>query len=99
MESHGEDSPDGEQDEEGETEDMDERAQNEDGPHLQEENWKERFSHEEEPNDPELEELNKRLEEVSQSGSLEEMKNLHRELHVRHVMARQNTMRRIANLI
>jgi len=86
--------------EDGETEDMDEEQENGDEPHTEEEASKERFIHEEEePNDPELQELNKRLEEVTQSRDLEEMRRLHRELHARHVMCRQEAVRRVTNLI
>ena len=86
--------------EDGETEDMDEEQENGDEPHTEEEASKERFIHEEEEqNDPELQELNKRLEEVTQSRDLEEMRRLHRELHARHVMCRQEAVRRVTNLI
>ena len=80
---------------------MDEEQENGDEPHTEEEASKERFIHEEEeePNDPELQELNKRLEEVTQSRDLDEMRRLHQELHARHVMCRQEAVRRVTNLI
>ena len=88
---------------------MDEERENENEPHSKveasmeppsdEEAWREKFMHQEEPDDPELAELNKRLEDVTQSGDLEGMRNLHKELHARHVMGRQEAVRRITNLI
>ena len=100
-ESEPEGATDGDHDNE-EVQGMDEEQENGDEvPHSDEaEAWKERSHHEEEgPQDPELEELSKRLEEVTQSKSLEEMRSLHRELHARHVMGRQEALKRVSHLI
>ena len=60
---------------------------------------RERIIHEAEPDNPVLQELNERLDAVAQTGSLDQMRNLHRELHVRHVTARREAVKRITNLI
>lgn len=54
---------------------------------------------EEESDHPVLKEFIERLQEVSQSGSLDQMRNLHSELHARHVMARQEAVKRVTNMI
>ena len=64
-----------------------------------EEEQREGFHHEEEPDHPVLNELYARLEEVKQKGNLDQMRILHSELHARHVMARQEAVKRIADLI
>ena len=64
-----------------------------------EEEPRESLHHEEEPDHPLLNELYARLEEVSQNGDLDQMRNLHSELHARHVMARQEAVKRITDLI
>lgn len=58
-----------------------------------------REHHEEEPDHPVLKELYARLEQVSQNRNLDQMRSLHSELHARHVMARQEAVKRITNLI
>lgn len=63
------------------------------------EEGREGFNEEEEPNHPVLRELRARLEEVRQSRSLGQMRSLHSELHARHVMARQEAVKRVTNLI
>lgn len=91
--------------EEKETEDMEGQSQNRDKPHLENESEEEEGEgdghedEEEEMDDPEFKELNRRMGEVSQSRDLEEIRKLHEELHLRHVMARQDAVRRITNLI
>ena len=57
------------------------------------------FPHEEQPDHPVLQELNARLNAALQTGGLDQMRNLHRELHARHVAARQEAVKRITNLI
>lgn len=57
------------------------------------------FLHEEQPDHPVLQELNARLNAALQTGGLDQMRNLHRELHARHVAARQEAVKRITNLI
>lgn len=64
-----------------------------------EEEPRESSHHEEEPDHPVLNELYARLEEVTQNGDLDQMRSLHSELHARHVMARQEALRRITDLI
>lgn len=64
-----------------------------------EEEARESLHHEEEPDHPVLKELYARLEQVSQNRNLDQMKSLHSELHARHVMARQEAVKRITNLI
>jgi len=64
-----------------------------------EEEPRESLHHDEEPDHPLLNELYARLEEVSQNGDLDQMRNLHSELHARHVMARQEAVKRITDLI
>ena len=64
-----------------------------------EEEPREGLHHEEEPDHPVLNELNARLKEVSQNGNLDKMRNLHSELHARHVMARQEAIKRLTDLI
>ena len=103
-----EDTPDS-HDEERKNKGMDEEQENGNKPHSEEEAsmepppneeaWQEKFMHQEESDDPELEELMERLEDVTQSGNLEEMRNLHQELHARHEMGRQEAVRRVTNLI
>lgn len=78
---------------------MDEDKENEDEFSESEEEATESFNHEEEPDHPVLNELNARLEEVTQNGNLDQMRSLHSELHARHVMARQEAVKRITNLI
>ena len=91
--------------EEKETEDMEGQSRNRDKPHLENESEEEEGEgdghedEEEEMDDPEFKELNRRMGEVSQSRDLEEIRKLHEELHLRHVMARQDAVRRITNLI
>ena len=91
--------------EEKETEDMEGQSRNRDKPHLENESEEEEGEgdghedEEEEVDDPEFKELNRRMGEVSQSRDLEEIRKLHEELHLRHVMARQDAVRRITNLI
>ena len=92
--------------EEQETEDMEGQSRNRDKPHLENESEEEEEGEgdghedeEEEMDDPEFKELNRRMGEVSQSRDLEEIRKLHEELHLRHVMARQDAVRRITNLI
>ena len=86
-------------------EDMEGQSQNRDKPQLEnelEEEEGEGDGHEdeeEEMDDPEFTELSRRMREVSQSRDLEEIRKLHEELHLRHVMARQDAVRRITNLI
>lgn len=86
-------------------EDMEGQSRNRDKPQLEnelEEEEGEGDGHEdeeEEIDDPEFTELNRRMGEVSQSRDLEEIRKLHEELHLRHVMARQDAVRRITNLI
>ena len=63
------------------------------------EEGREGFNDEGEPDHPVLRELRGRLEEVRQSRSLGEMRSLHSELHARHVMARQEAVKRVTNLI
>ena len=92
-----------------ENEGMDKEQETENKPHSEEEAsmkpppdveaWQEKFMHQDEPDDPELKELSKRLEDVTRSGNLEEMRNLHQELHARHEMGRQEAVRRVTNLI
>ena len=60
---------------------------------------RERFIDEEESDHPVLKEFIERLEEVNQSGSLDQMRNLHSELHARHVMARQEAVKQVTNMI
>lgn len=80
-------------DQEGEDEDdEDELSEFEEEP-------RENSHHEEEPDHPVLNELYARLEEVTQNGHLDQMRSLHSELHARHVMARQEALRRITDLI
>lgn len=91
--------------EEKETEDMEGQSRNRDKPHLENESEEEEGEgdghedEEEEMDDPEFKELNRRMGEVSQSRDLEEIRKLHEELHLRHVVARQDAVRRITNLI
>ena len=91
--------------EEKETEDMEGQSRNRDKPQLENESEEEEGEgddhedEEEEIDDPEFTELNRRMGEVSQSRDLEEIRKLHEELHLRHVMARQDAVRRITNLI
>ena len=91
--------------EEKETEDMEGQSRNRDKPHLENESEEEEGEgdghedEEEEMDDPEFKELNRRMGEVSQSRDLEEIRKLHEELHLRHVMAREDAVRRITNLI
>ena len=91
--------------EEKETEDMEGQSRNRDKSHLENESEEEEGEgdghedEEEEMDDPEFKELNRRMGEVSQSRDLEEIRKLHEELHLRHVMARQDAVRRITNLI
>lgn len=91
--------------EEKETVDMEGQSRNRDKPHLENESEEEEGEgdghedEEEEMDDPEFKELNRRMGEVSQSRDLEEIRKLHEELHLRHVMARQDAVRRITNLI
>ncbi|KAL9971354.1 hypothetical protein ACROYT_G023867 [Oculina patagonica] len=92
-EAQEEQTADGEH-EERESEPMDEEEENE-----EEEDPREGFTDEEEPDHPVLKELNQKLEEVRQSGSLDQMRNLHSELHARHVMARQEAVKQVANMI
>ncbi|XP_067048677.1 uncharacterized protein [Acropora muricata] len=68
-------------------------------PQSVDEAWKEKLMNEEETDDPEVQELRRQLDDVTQSGNLEAMRNLHRELHARHVIGRQETLRRLKNLI
>lgn len=68
-------------------------------PQSVDEAWKEKLMNEEETDDPEVQELRRQLDDVIQSGNLEAMRNLHRELHARHVIGRQETLRRLKNLI
>lgn len=93
LEAQEEQTADGEH-EERESEPMDEEEENE-----EEEDPREGFTDEEEPDHPVLKELNQKLEEVRQSGSLDQMRNLHSELHARHVMARQEAVKQVANMI
>ena len=81
----------GDQDDEDE-DDEDELGQFEEEP-------RESLHHEEEPDHPVLNELYARLEEVTQSGDLDQMRSLHGELHARHLMARQEALKRITDLI
>ena len=86
---------------------MEGQSRNRDKPHLENESEEEEGEgdghededEEEEMDDPEFKELNRRMGEVSQSRDLEEIRKLHEELHLRHVMARQDAVRRITNLI
>ena len=80
---------------------MDEGEEDEeDEPEIGEfEEARESLHHEEEPDHPVLKELQARLEEVSQNRNLDQMRSLHSELHARHVMARQEAVKRISNLI
>lgn len=95
-----EDTPVGVDDgEDREPEDTDEEQENGSEPHSEDEALKEHDMFHEEPDDPELNELNKRLEVVTQSGDLKEMRNLHQELHERHVLGRRDAVRRVTKLI
>ena len=87
---------------------MEGQSRNRDKPHLENESEEEggeggegngHEDEEEEMDDPEFTELSQRMREVSQSRDLEEIRKLHEELHLRHVMARQDAVRRITNLI
>ena len=60
---------------------------------------KEKLMNEEETDDPEVQELRRQLEDVTRSDNLEAMRNLHRELHGRHVIGRQEMLQRLKNLI
>lgn len=78
---------------------MEEEEENEEKPIKIEKEAEERVIHEEQPDHPVLQELNSRLDAVAQSGGLDQMRNLHRELHARHVTARREAVKRITNLI
>lgn len=82
---------------------MEGQSQNREKPHVDNESEEgEGDGHEdeeEEIDDPEFTELSRRMGEVSQSRDLKEIRKLHEELHLRHVMARQDAVRRITNLI
>ena len=86
---------------------MEGQSRNRDKPQLENESEEEEGEgegdghedEEEEMDDPEFTELSRRMREVSQSRDLEEIRKLHEELHLRHVMARQDAVRRITNLI
>lgn len=82
---------------EGDQEDEDEEDEGELGEF--EEEPRESFHHQEEPDHPVLNELYARLEEVTQNGNLDQMRSLHGELHARHLMARQEAVKRISDLI
>lgn len=60
---------------------------------------KEKLIDEEETDDPEVQELRRQLNDVTQSKNLEAMRILHRELHARHVIGRQETLLRLKDLI
>lgn len=78
---------------------MEEEEENEEKPIKIEKEAEEGVIHEEQPDHPVLQELNSRLDAVAQSGGLDQMRNLHRELHARHVTARREAVKRITNLI
>ena len=83
---------------EGDQVDEDEEDEGEFG-EFEEEEARESLHHEEEPDHPVLNELYARLKEVTQNGNLDQMRSLHSELHARHVMARQEALKRITNTI
>ncbi|XP_068738920.1 uncharacterized protein [Montipora capricornis] len=98
---------DEEEDEDEEEEAVNEEQENGNEPRSEEVNeprsvdeaLREKFTNEDEPDDPEIKELNRRLSDVTRNGNLEEMRTLHRELHTRHVTGRQEIIRRLTNLI
>ena len=99
------DSNDGDGNKEDETEDDEHNDGNEarfgeeNEPQAVDEAWKEKLMDEEEPDDPEVKELKRRLDDVTRNRNLEEMRSLHNELHARHQMGRQEAIRRLASLI